>query len=77
MPRRSAQFVTEGNATARKIEFIDLIVEHLTEGHDGPEAAIREPVIDIASGGPEQVFELPRVEKLVSVIQTLNESASA
>ncbi len=70
-------FVREANANARQIEFIDLIIEHLTEkGTMDPRLLYESPFIDIASGGPEQVFDLERTRKLVEVITTLNDAAS-
>jgi type I restriction enzyme, R subunit len=69
-------FVSEGNATARQIEFIDLIIEHLTEkGTMDPRLLYESPFTDLAPQGPEQVFDFERAKKLVDVISSINETA--
>jgi type I restriction enzyme, R subunit len=69
-------FVSAGSANARQIEFIDLIIEHLTEkGAMDPRLLYESPFTDIAPSGPEQVFDLDLARRLVDVITTINESA--
>jgi type I restriction enzyme R subunit len=66
------------NASARQIEFIDLVIEHLTEkGTMDPRLLYESPFTDVASTGPEEVFELARVRRLVETIEWLNDSAIA
>lgn len=70
-------FVSEGSANARQIEFIDLIIEHLTEkGAMDPRLLYESPFTDLAASGPEQVFDFDRTKRLVEVITTINESAA-
>ena len=71
-------FVSTGNPTADQIEFIELIVEHLTEkGAMDPRQLYESPFTDIAPSGPEQVFSLERTDQLIGVIEQLNLSAVA
>jgi type I restriction enzyme R subunit len=71
-------FISNGTATANQIEFIDMVVEHLTEkGIMKPDVLYESPFTDIAPLGPEQVFDIERARKIVDVIRGINESAVA
>jgi type I restriction enzyme R subunit len=71
-------FVSEASANARQIEFIDLIIEHLTaKGTMDPWLLYESPFTDIAASGPEQVFELPGTRRLIALVEEFNESAVA
>lgn len=73
-----SEFVAPGTATAAQIEFVGLVIEHLThQGTMDPGLLYEPPFTDIAPTGPEQVFDEPRIGKLFSRIQELNESAVA
>lgn len=73
-----SEFVAPGTATAAQIEFVGLVVEHLThQGTMDPGLLYEPPFTDIAPTGPEQVFDEPGIGKLFSRIQELNESAVA
>ncbi|SEG81305.1 DEAD/DEAH box helicase family protein [Bosea lathyri] len=73
-----SEFIAPGTATAAQIEFIGMIIEHLThQGTMDPSLLYARPFIDLAPTGPEQVFDEPRVGKLFSTIRELNESAVA
>ena len=55
-----------------------LVIEHLThQGTMDPGLLYEPPFTDIAPTGPEQVFDEPRIGKLFSRIEELNESAVA
>lgn len=72
------EFVAPGTATAAQIEFVGLVIEHLThQGTMDPGLLYEPPFTDIAPTGPEQVFEEFRVRKLFAKIRELNESAVA
>lgn len=72
-----SDFLSDQAASANQIEFIDMVIEHLTEkGVMDPGLLYESPFIDIAPSGPEQVFDIARTKKLVSVINRLNESAA-
>jgi type I restriction enzyme R subunit len=73
-----SEFVAPGTATAAQIEFVGLVIEHLThQGAMDPGLLYEPPFTDIAPTGPEQVFDEPRIGKLFSRIKELNESAVA
>tara|TARA_R100000365_G_C2748226_1_gene79248 strand:+ start:6222 stop:9680 length:3459 start_codon:yes stop_codon:yes gene_type:complete len=66
-------FLTESSATADQIEFIELIIEHLTEkGTMDPKLLYDSPFKDIAPSGPEQVFPMDRADQLFDVIERIN-----
>ncbi|WP_210495684.1 DEAD/DEAH box helicase family protein [Microvirga antarctica] len=70
------EFLADKNATADQIEFIDMIIEHLTEkGVMDPAYLYESPFTDVAPSGPEQVFDFERAKRLVTVIRGINDSA--
>ncbi|WP_261332546.1 type I restriction-modification enzyme R subunit C-terminal domain-containing protein [Rhizobium leguminosarum] len=70
-------FVAGSGVTADQIEFIDMVIEHLTEkGAMDPGLLYESPFIDVAPEGPQQVFDFEKTKKLVEVIRGLNESAA-
>ena len=73
-----SSFISGGTATARQIDFIELVIEHLTEkGTMDPSLLYESPFTDVAPSGPEQVFDLPVTRRLVAAIEELNVSATA
>jgi type I restriction enzyme R subunit len=71
-------FIAGGTATADQIEFINLVIEHLTaSGVMEPDLLYKSPFIDIAPQGPEQVFDDARVTQLFAAIEQLNNAAVA
>jgi type I restriction enzyme R subunit len=71
-------FLAAGTATAAQIEFINMIVEHLTnQGVMDPALLYEPPFTDLAPTGPETMFDEERVTRLFAQIQALNESAVA
>lgn len=72
-----SSFISDSGATADQIEFVDMVIEHLTEkGTMDPGMLYESPFIDVAPEGPQQVFDFERTKKLVEVIRGLNESAA-
>ena len=70
------EFIADGTATADQIEFINMIVDHLTErGVMEPGLLYESPFIDVAPQGPDQVFDLKRTDRLFALIDELNQSA--
>jgi len=70
------EFLADGAATAQQIEFIDMVIEHLTEkGTMDPGLLYESPFIDNAPEGPQQVFDFEKTKRLIEVIKGLNESA--
>jgi type I restriction enzyme, R subunit len=73
-----AEFLVDGHATAAQIEFIGMVIEHLTDqGVMDPALLYEQPFTTVAPTGPEQVFDLRRTERLFEVIRGINESAVA
>ncbi|MEN3793916.1 type I restriction-modification enzyme R subunit C-terminal domain-containing protein [Fulvimarina sp. MAC3] len=78
MPDRAHAPDAGGMASADQIEFIGLIVEHLTsEGVMDPGLLYESPFTDIAPHGPENVVDIRRTDRLFEVIGRLNDSAVA
>ncbi|MGO3932451.1 DEAD/DEAH box helicase family protein [Rhodopseudomonas pseudopalustris] len=71
-------FLDSGTASAAQIEFINMVVDHLTaQGIMDPALLYESPFIDVAPTGPDGLFGEERVTKLFAKIETLNESAVA
>lgn len=72
-----SSFTAGTTATSKQIEFIGMIVEHLTEkGTMDPGLLYESPFTYISPAGPEKVFDLQRTAELIEVIERLNESAA-
>jgi type I restriction enzyme R subunit len=70
------EFLADSAATAQQIEFVDMVIEHLTEnGTMDPGLLYESPFIDKAPEGPQQVFDFEKTKRLIEVIKELNESA--
>lgn len=71
-----SQFVVGTTASASQIEFIDLIVEYLTENGVMDAARLYEsPFTDISQQGPEALFLPARVTEMVRVLDEIRERA--
>jgi len=69
-----SEFIADRTATADQIEFIDMIIEHLTEkGTMDPRLLYESPFTDIAPAGPEDVFPASITDRLVERINALSE----
>jgi len=63
-------------ATANQLEFIDLVVDYLTEnGVMEPERLYESPFTDINPRGPEAVFSITRVNQIVDVLDEIRQRA--
>ncbi|HEY1894076.1 MAG TPA: DEAD/DEAH box helicase family protein, partial [Chthoniobacterales bacterium] len=73
-----AEFLTDKKLSANQIEFVNQIIDHLTEHGVVNVAALYEsPYIDVSPKGPDGVFAPPQVEELVSVLETIKDRAVA
>lgn len=67
---RFADFLAESKATADQIHFVGLIVEHLTRnGSMEPGQLYDPPFTDTAPQGPDQVFDMDKLTRLVEIIE--------
>ena len=72
-----SQFVVGTTATANQLEFIDLIVEYLTEnGVMEPARLYESPFIDISPQGPEAVFGDSKVTQMIEVLGEIRKRAA-
>jgi type I restriction enzyme, R subunit len=72
------EFLAEGIATAAQIEFVNMVIEHLTDqGVMDPALLYEPPFTDVAPTGPDQLFDEDKVTRLFTKIQAINDSAVA
>lgn len=73
-----SEFIAPGTAKAAQIEYVGIVIDHLTyQGMMDLGLLYEPPFTDIVPTGPEQVLDKPRIGKLFSRIQQLDESAVA
>lgn len=73
-----SEFITGTAVTANQIEFIDLVVQYLTEnGVMEPDRLYESPFIDISPQGPEGLFPIAKVEHMVKVLSEITVRAAA
>jgi type I restriction enzyme R subunit len=73
-----SQFLSGGTATANQVEFVNLIVDYLTEnGVMDPKRLWESPFTDRSPRGPEGVFSSAQVDELVAVLTEIRERAAA
>ncbi len=73
-----AHLVAGGTASASQLQFIDEIVQHLTEHGAMPAARLyQSPLIDIHTQGPDGVFGAAQVEQLLALLQRFEQPALA
>lgn len=73
-----ASFLRGKTLTANQIEFVDLIVDHLTE-HGVMSASLlyESPFTDLAPRGPDSLFPRPQVDELVTTLEGVTATAIA
>jgi len=72
-----AQFLNQQNATANQIEFINLIIDHLTnQGTMSPELLYESPFTDLHPLGVEGVFG-PKAAELVEILAEIERRSAA
>ncbi len=71
-------FLTGKTLGANQIEFVNLIVDHLTD-HGMMEAArlYESPFTDLSPRGPEEIFSSEQVEELVATLDQVRRTAIA
>jgi type I restriction enzyme R subunit len=72
------QFLTGTAASANQVEFVNLIVDHLTEhGVMGAARLYESPFTDVSPRGPEGVFSPAQVDQIVAVLADIRQRAAA
>lgn len=73
-----SDFVSGTTVTPNQIEFIDLVIQYLTEnGVMEPERLYESPFTDINPLGPEGVFPSAKVDEMVAVLAEIQHRAAA
>jgi type I restriction enzyme R subunit len=71
------QFLSGSTASADQIEFINMIIDHLTHhGVMDPGLLYESPFTDINSQGPEGVFAPEQIDELFSVLENIRAAAA-
>jgi type I restriction enzyme R subunit len=71
-------FLNSGTASATQIEFINMVIEHLTDqGIMDPDLLYEPPFTDVAPTGPDGLFADDRVAQLFARIESINQTAVA
>jgi type I restriction enzyme, R subunit len=72
------EFLSGTAFTERQIRFINLIIDDLTKnGVFDPRRLYAQPFTELAVTGPEELFESPGAEKVISIIEQINANAAA
>ena len=73
-----AGFLAGKTLTANQIEFVNLIVDHLTEhGVMGAALLYESPFTDITPQGPDELFTSDQVDELVATLDQVRAAALA
>jgi type I restriction enzyme R subunit len=71
-------FLTGKTLSANQIEFVSLIVNHLTEhGVMEPAMLYESPFTDLTPLGPEGLFNTTQIDELITVLSTVRDRAAA
>ena len=71
-----ATFLTGKTLTANQIEFINLIINHLTE-HGAMDAALlyESPFTDLTPQGPDGLFTSTQIDELIATLEQVTATA--
>lgn len=73
-----AGFLAGKTLNSSQIEFVNLIVDHLTEhGVVDPALLYESPFTDITPRGPDGLFSAPQLDELLAVLDQVKASALA
>ncbi|MBA2430594.1 MAG: restriction endonuclease subunit R, partial [Chthoniobacterales bacterium] len=73
-----AEFITDGSLASNQIEFVDMIIDHLTERGIVPvEALYTSPYTDVSPKGPDGLFKTREVDRIADVLDEVRSRAVA
>jgi len=73
-----ATFLAGKSLAANQIEFVDLVVDHLTaHGVVAPDRLYESPFTDLTPRGPEGLFDAAQIDELIGVLAAVRERAVA
>ena len=73
-----SEFLNDTKATASQLDFVKLIVEHLTsDGAISDRRLYQSPFIDVSPAGPEDIFPAAKVEQLFAIVKDIRDRAVA
>ena len=71
-------FLAGKSLSANQIEFVNLVVDHLTEhGIVAPDRLYESPFTDITPRGPDGLFSTTELDQLMQVLETVRATAMA
>ena len=71
-------FLAGGTAKANQVEFVNLIVDYLTDhGAMEPRLLYESPFTDVSPLGPEGMFSSEQVDEIVTVLESIRHNAAA
>ena len=72
------EFVGESNPTANQMEFLNLVIDHLTEsGFVEPKRFYESPYTDFDDMGIAGVFSAEQAKRIIQIVKRLNATAAA
>lgn len=76
--RAFAGFVAGAPLTANQIEFVNMVIDHLTEHGAMPAGLLYEsPFTDIAPSGPDGIVNAGQIEQMVGILLGVEAAATA
>jgi type I restriction enzyme, R subunit len=71
------EFLSTGTATANQIEFLNLLIDHLTEQGVLEAARLYEsPFTDLSPAGPEALFSEAQIDRIAEVLRDVRANAA-
>ncbi len=71
-----ATFIAGKSLSANQLEFINLIIDHLTEyGVVEPERLYESPFTDLSPQGPDSLFSSEQLDRLIHALESVRATA--